>query len=78
MVTMTPRQLRIRERFEALLGIAAPALDLMLAAGDRASRWVGGEDHDFYPVGPPGEVFELPPVRGGRSRPEADGEPAYD
>ena len=29
----SPQQLRIRARFEALIGLAAPALDLVLIAG---------------------------------------------
>ena len=55
----TPAQLRTRERFEALIGLLAPALDLILAAGDRVSRALGPED-DYYPIRPPGEAFELP------------------
>lgn len=55
----------MRERFEVLIGLAAPVLDLVLAAGDRLSRAVGPED-EYYPIRPPGEAFELSPV----SRPE--------
>jgi len=36
----TPTQLAWRGRIEAVLRIAAPALDLVLAAGDRLSRVV--------------------------------------
>lgn len=36
----TPTQLAWRGRIEAALRIAAPALDLVLAAGDRLSRIV--------------------------------------
>jgi hypothetical protein len=36
----TPTQLAWRGRIEAMLHIAAPALDLVLAAGDRLSRIV--------------------------------------
>jgi hypothetical protein len=36
----TPTQLVWRGRIEAMLRIAAPALDLVLAAGDRLSRIV--------------------------------------
>jgi hypothetical protein len=36
----TPTQLAWRGRIEAVLRIAAPALDLVLAAGDRLSRIV--------------------------------------
>jgi hypothetical protein len=49
----------VRERFEALIGLIAPALDLVLAAGDRVSRAVGPRD-EYYPIRPPGEAFELP------------------
>jgi hypothetical protein len=51
----------MRERFEAIIAFAAPALDLMLAAGDRLSRVAGPED-EYYPIRPPGEAFELSPV----------------
>jgi hypothetical protein len=60
----------MRERFEALIALAAPALDLMLAAGDRLSRVAGPED-EYYPIRPPGEAFELSPV----PRSEDSGEP---
>jgi hypothetical protein len=59
--TPSPQQVRIRERFEALIGMAAPVLDLVLAAGDRLSRVAGPED-EYYPIRPPGEAFELSPV----------------
>jgi hypothetical protein len=51
----------MRERFEAVIAFAAPALDLMLAAGDRLSR-VAGPEEEYYPIRPPGEAFELSPV----------------
>ncbi len=70
----TPEQVRLRERFEALIGLFAPALDLVLAAGERISRVAGPED-DYYPIRPPGESFELapapPPEEPGDSRPES-------
>jgi hypothetical protein len=59
MAAPTPDQVRVRERFEALIGLVAPALDLVLAAGDRVSRAVGPRD-EYYPIRPPGEAFELP------------------
>lgn len=71
MAGLTPAQLRTRERFEALIALLAPALDLVLAAGDRASRILGPED-DYYPIRPPGEAFELSPPaapRGEAGRP---------
>ena len=36
--SLTPAQLRTRERFEQLIGAVAPFLDLVLAVGDRISR----------------------------------------
>lgn len=54
----TPEQLRTQERFESLIALAAPFLDLLLAAGDRVSRIAGGED-DYIPIRAPGEAFEL-------------------
>jgi hypothetical protein len=46
---MTPDQLRRRERIEGLIRLAAPALDLMLAVGERISRIVEREDAEHYP-----------------------------
>jgi hypothetical protein len=46
---LTPDQLRTRERFEALIRLAAPALDLLLAVGERVSRLVEPEDTEYYP-----------------------------
>ena len=66
MTPSTPQQLRTRARFEAVIGLAAPALDLLLAAGDRISRVVAPED-DYIPIRPGSERLEL---RGGRG--EAD------
>ena len=51
-----------RERFESLIGLAAPFLDVMLAAGDRLSRIVSPGD-DYIPIRPPSEAFELEPAR---------------
>jgi hypothetical protein len=47
---LTPGQLRTRERFEQLIGAAAPFLDLVLAVGDRISRVAESEDYEYYPV----------------------------
>jgi hypothetical protein len=58
---LTPEQRRRREGIEALLGLAAPVLDFVLGAGERVSRIIGGEDHDYYPIRAPGESLELPP-----------------
>jgi hypothetical protein len=65
----TPSQRIWRDRAEALIGLAAPALDLLLNAGERVSRVVAPEDRDFYPIRPPGEAFELDAARRARSSP---------
>jgi hypothetical protein len=39
----------MRERAEGLIRLMAPALDLVLAAGDRVSRLVEPEDNEYYP-----------------------------
>ena len=57
----TPRQQLRRRRFESLIALAAPLLDVVLATGDRVSRIAGPED-DYYPIRAPGEVFELGPA----------------
>jgi len=49
MAPLTPDQLRTRERVEAVIRLAAPALNLVLAAGERLSRMVEPEDHEYYP-----------------------------
>jgi hypothetical protein len=57
----TPRQQLRRARFEALIGVAAPVLDLVLSAGERVSRIVGRED-DYVPIRASSEAFELTPA----------------
>lgn len=47
---LTPEQMRTRERFETLIGLVAPVLNVVLAAGDRLSRIVEPEDSEYYPV----------------------------
>ena len=49
MPALTPDQARRRARVESVIRLMAPALDLMLAAGDRLSRIVEREDHEYYP-----------------------------
>jgi hypothetical protein len=66
----TPQQQLRRRRFEALIGLAAPVLDLVLATGDRVSR-IAGPDDDYYPIRARGEVFSL--GRGPSSQSPADG-----
>ena len=50
MAPLTPQQLRTRERFETLIRLMAPGLNLVLAAGERLSRIVEPEDPEYYPV----------------------------
>ncbi len=49
MAQPSPGQLEWRRRIEAGLAIVAPALDLLLAAGDRLSRAVERDDLDWVP-----------------------------
>jgi hypothetical protein len=62
----TPQQLQTQSRFEALIGLAAPALDLLLSFGDRVSRVVAPED-DYVPVRAAADRLEL-----GRGQPSAE------
>jgi hypothetical protein len=50
MAPLTPQQLRTRERVESVIRLMAPGLNLVLAAGERLSRFVEPEDHEYYPV----------------------------
>jgi hypothetical protein len=49
MAPLTPDQLRTRERVEGLIRLAAPALDLVLAVGERVSKIVEPQDVEYYP-----------------------------
>lgn len=49
MAALTPDQLQTRRRVESLIRLMAPALDLVLAVGDRVSRIVDREDAEYYP-----------------------------
>jgi hypothetical protein len=55
---LTPSQVKTRERVESLIGLAAPALDFVLLIGDRISRVVEPEDHEYYPARPLAEPPE--------------------
>lgn len=59
MAPLTPAQRRRRDRFETLIALMAPGLDLVLAVGERVSRLVEPEDQEYYP--PRSEGMELPP-----------------
>jgi hypothetical protein len=62
-VPVTPQQRLWQGRFESLIGLAAPALDLLLTTGERASRLLSSEDSDYYPIRPAAEAFELDDAR---------------
>jgi hypothetical protein len=49
MAPLTPDQLRTRGRVEGLIRLAAPALDLVLAVGERLSKIVEPQDVEYYP-----------------------------
>jgi hypothetical protein len=49
MASLTPEQFRTRQRVEGLIRLMSPALDLVLAVGDRVSRIVEPEDVEYYP-----------------------------
>ena len=59
MAELTPTQERTRGAVEALITVMEPALDLVLAVGERISRAVEPEDHDYYPPRPFGEEERL-------------------
>ena len=52
MAQLTPDQRRTRDRVESLIRLAAPALNLVLAAGERLSRLVEPDDPEYYPPRP--------------------------
>jgi hypothetical protein len=57
MAQPSPRQQAARARIEALIRLAEPALDFVLAAGDRLSRAVERDELDSplaQPLGPAG------------------------
>jgi hypothetical protein len=66
---LSPRQLIWRDRVEGLIALAAPALDLLLAVGERVSRIAEPDDSEPYSVrsGPGASL----PADFERSRPEA-------
>jgi hypothetical protein len=49
MAPLSPDQLRTRQRIEGLIRLMTPALDALLAVGDRVSRIAQPEDVDYYP-----------------------------
>lgn len=49
MTQLTPDQRQTRERFESLIRLVAPGLNLVLSAGERLSRLVEPDDPEYYP-----------------------------
>jgi hypothetical protein len=70
----SPPNPRLRARIELMIRIAAPALDVLLAVGDRASRLLEREDRSYVPARMPHAGSTAPrglsayPVRAGRTR----------
>jgi hypothetical protein len=61
MAPLTPAQRRTRARVETLIRVMSPALNLVLATGERISRLVEPEDHEYYPPRT-GQVEPPPPA----------------
>jgi hypothetical protein len=68
MAIRTPGQLANQRRVEALIRLAAPALDLVLAAGDRVSRIAGRNQIDPEPARPTLRAGVRTPLGGGPDR----------
>ena len=49
---LTAEQRRRREQVESVIRLMAPALNLVLAAGERLSKLVEPEDSEYYPPRP--------------------------
>jgi hypothetical protein len=49
MAPLTPGQRRTRARVETLIRVMSPVFDGVLAVGERISRVVEPEDHEYYP-----------------------------
>ena len=73
MAELTPGQQRTRRRVETVIGLAAPVLDLVLAAGDRISRIAEPKDYEYYPVRA-GELRDELPGESSRAKPAETGD----
>lgn len=49
MAPLTPQQRRTRAQVETLIRLISPALNVVLAVGERISRVVEPVDHEYYP-----------------------------
>ena len=63
MTQLTPQQRRMRARVETLIRLMSPALNVVLATGERISRLVEPVDHEYYP--PHTGQVEPPPAPAG-------------
>jgi hypothetical protein len=70
MAHRSPAQLALRGRIEALIGVAAPLLDVVLFAGDRIARVAGRNDIEPEPPRRLGARAPAP-ISGPRPRPPA-------
>lgn len=70
----TPAQELRRRRFETVIGLAAPVLDFVLAAGEKVSRVVAPQEDDYFAIRAPWEQLELWAFR----RPATGGEPTVE
>ena len=50
MAKLSPDQQRNRDRVETLIRLMAPALNVVLAVGERVSRIVEPDDPEYYPA----------------------------
>jgi hypothetical protein len=60
MTQLTPAQRRTRAQVETLIHVISPMLNAVLAIGERISRIVEPEDHEYYP--PRAAQVEPPPA----------------
>ena len=67
-MTLTPDQRRTRDRFETLIRLMAPGLNLVLMAGERVSKVVAPNDEEYYPVRSGTVDPQLPPKSGAADR----------
>lgn len=66
MGALTAQQRRTRQRVETFIRLMAPALNLVLVAGERLSRIVDRGESDYYPprsTGDPVPTPDAPPER---------------
>ena len=70
MAPPSPTQLAWRGRIEAVIRLAQPGLDLVLAAGERLSRAVERDDLDWTPPRPVSARTAQPRVGAGSAAPE--------